>query len=260
MALFFTIAFLASTVGAICGIGGGVIIKPVLDWMHMESTAAVNFLSGCTVLSMSCYSVLCATASKSHQVETKMGVPLIAGAVLGGLGGHKLFQLVQGLFENQNRVSAVQSVCLALITLGTLLYELKKKRIETRRTESVGRCAAIGLGLGMTSSFLGIGGGPINLVVLSYFFSMDTKTAATNSLYIILFSQMANLLTSVLSATVPAFRPVSLAVMIAGGILGSILGRAVNRQISAETVGKLFIGLMAVIICISVYNAWQYVL
>ena len=29
--IFLTISFLASTVGAICGIGGGVIIKPVLD-------------------------------------------------------------------------------------------------------------------------------------------------------------------------------------------------------------------------------------
>ena len=42
--------------------------------------------------------------------------------------------------------------------------------------------------LGILSSFLGIGGGPINLVVLFFFFSMDTKTAAQNSLYTILFS------------------------------------------------------------------------
>ena len=31
--LFFAVAFLSSIVGAICGIGGGVVIKPVLD-MH----------------------------------------------------------------------------------------------------------------------------------------------------------------------------------------------------------------------------------
>lgn len=35
--------------------------------------------------------------------------------------------------------------------------------------------------LGIFSSFLGIGGGPINLMILSFFFSMDTKTAAFNS-------------------------------------------------------------------------------
>ena len=34
MLIFFAVSLLASTVGAICGIGGGVIIKPVLDLLH----------------------------------------------------------------------------------------------------------------------------------------------------------------------------------------------------------------------------------
>lgn len=259
MILFFAVAFLASTAGAICGIGGGVIIKPVLDSLHLESSAAVNFLSGCTVLSMSCYSVIRAAASKSRQVEARTGVPLISGAALGGLAGHELFELVRRLFENQNRVSAVQAACLAFITLGTLLYELNKTRITTRRTQGFVRCASIGLSLGLMSSFLGIGGGPINIVVLSYFFSMDTKTAAINSLYIILFSQLANLFTAIITDTVPAFRAVSLSVMIVGGISGGILGRAVNRRISVGMIDKLFTGLIAVIACISVYNVWQYI-
>ena len=33
--LFFVVAFLSSIVGAICGIGGGVVIKPVLDMLQM---------------------------------------------------------------------------------------------------------------------------------------------------------------------------------------------------------------------------------
>lgn len=259
MVLFFAVAFLASTVGAICGIGGGVIIKPVLDSLHLESAAAVNFLSGCTVLSMSCYSVILSVVSKSRQVEAKTGVPLISGAAVGGLAGHELFELVRNLFENQSRVSAVQAACLALITLGTLLYGLNRNRITTRKTRGLVRCAAIGLGLGLISSFSGIGGGPINIVVLSYFFSMDTKTAAINSLYIILFSQLANLSTAVITDTVPPFRAVSLSVMIVGGISGGTLGRAVNRRISGETVDRLFTGLIAVIICISIYNVWQYI-
>ena len=52
--LFFVVAFLSSIVGAICGIGGGVVIKPVLDMLQMGAPATINFLSGCTVLSMSC--------------------------------------------------------------------------------------------------------------------------------------------------------------------------------------------------------------
>lgn len=258
MLLFFLVAFLASVIGAICGIGGGVIIKPVLDSLHVASAAAVNFLSGCTVLSMSGYSVVRTAMLKTHQVEAKTGVPLNIGAALGGLLGHALFNFIRGLFANQNRVSAVQAACLALITFGTLLYELNRSRIHTRRTEGFFPCAAIGLGLGLMSSFLGIGGGPVNLVVLFFFFSMDTKTAAVNSLYIILFSQLVNILTALATGTVPYFSPMLLAAMIAGGISGGILGRAVNRRIDAGAVDKLFTGLMAVIICICVYNVWRY--
>lgn len=83
-------------------------------------------------------------------------------------------------------------------------------------------CGAIGLVLGVMSSFLGIGGGPINLVVLFFFFSMDTKTAAENSLYIILFSQIASLFASLfaslLTRTVPEFSLGMLLLMAAGGI------------------------------------------
>ena len=56
--LFWMISFGASIVGAICGIGGGVIIKPVLDAFGVLSVSTISFLSGCTVLAMTCYSVI----------------------------------------------------------------------------------------------------------------------------------------------------------------------------------------------------------
>ena len=118
----------------------------------------------------------------------------------------------------------------------------------------------IGLVLGILSSFLGIGGGPINLVVLYFFFSMDTKTAAANSLYIILFSQITSLITTLITASVPQFQMISLVVMVAGGIGGGIAGRKINKKIDTAAVDKLFIGLMAVIIVISLWNTYRYLM
>ena len=108
------------------------------------------------------------------------------------------------------------------------------------------------------SSFLGIGGGPINLVVLYFFFSMDTKTAAANSLYIIFFSQLCSLLATILTGAVPEFRWPVLALMAAGGLCGGVLGRKLNRRMKGEAVERLFIALMAVIICVSLFNTWRY--
>lgn len=120
-------------------------------------------------------------------------------------------------------------------------------------------CVVIGLVLGMMSAFLGIGGGPINLVVLFYFFSMDTKTAAENSLYIIFFSQMASLISSIATKTVPDFSVGVLALMVCGGILGGMAGRKVNRKLTEKAVDRLFIGLMVLMIVINIYNIWKFI-
>lgn len=255
--IFFIISLLASIIGAICGIGGGVIIKPVLDMFALESVTTINFLSGCTVLSMSAYSVIKTMISGEKKVELHTGTPLAIGAVIGGICGKQIFSMVRALFENQNTVGVVQAVCLGIITIGTLIYTLNREKIATHNTKNAAVCVIIGILLGIMSSFLGIGGGPINLVVLYFFFSMDTKTAAANSLYIILFSQLSSLCSTLISGTVPDFRWEILLLMAAGGIGGGIIGRILNRKMDNKAVDKLFIGLMIVIIGICIYNTFR---
>lgn len=256
--IFLIISFIASTIGAICGIGGGVIIKPVLDLFHAGSVSTISFLSGCTVLSMSCYSVGKNILGKERKVNTATGLPLAVGSVIGGIAGKQIFVIIRSMSAEQNRVGLIQAICLGIVTLGTLAYIIYRDKIHTYKTENLFICILIGLVLGIISSFLGIGGGPINLVVLFFFFSMDTKTAAANSLYIILFSQAASLLTSFFTHTIPEFKLVSLILMIVGGIGGGIAGRRLNRKMDSRAVDKLLILVMAIIICICVYNGMNY--
>ena len=256
--IFLGVSFGASVVGAICGIGGGVLIKPILDAFGVLSVASISFLSGCTALSMSCYSVLKARLSKESLVDLKTGTPLAIGAAIGGVTGKMMFQYLSDMFTNKDQVGAIQAVCLLMITLGTMIYTLKKDQIKTLHVQNPLVCIAIGLVLGICSSFLGIGGGPINLVVLFYFFSMDTKTAAQNSLYIILFSQITSLVNTLITHTVPEFEVGLLILMVGGGILGGAAGRIVNKRMDVNMVNKLFIGLMAVIMLICAYNIYQF--
>ena len=204
--LFFLVSFLSCIAGAICGIGGGVVIKPVLDMLHLGSVSTINFLSGCTVLSMSCYSVGKAMVNKDSKVDMATGTPLAVGAAVGGLAGKELFGIVRSLFANAEMVGGVQAVTLGIITVGTLVYTIFKERIHTRTITNKVFCIVTGLLLGIMSSFLGIGGGPINLVVLGYLFSMDSKTAAANSLYVIAISQLTSLISTLVTASVPEFK------------------------------------------------------
>lgn len=102
--LFFCVSFFASIAGAICGIGGGVIIKPVLDMLGLASVATISFLSGCTVLSMSCYTVGKNIAAGDNRVDFRTGTPLAIGAAVGGVVGKQLFSTIAGMFPNPNTV------------------------------------------------------------------------------------------------------------------------------------------------------------
>lgn len=256
--IYLLVSFCASAIGGICGIGGGIIIKPTLDLMGLADVATVSFLSSCTVLSMSAYNVGKSFADRSAVIDTRSATPLAIGAALGGILGNKLFFLLKTSLGNQSAAGIAQALCLLALTLGTLIYTINKKRIQTRSTDSAAASAGIGAALGVLSSFLGIGGGPFNLVVLHYFFSMETKKAVSNSLYIILFSQIANVAAAIISHTVPAFAPTVLALMILGGVGGGIFGKSISRRLSSATVDKLFVALQTVIILICVYNAVKF--
>lgn len=256
--IYLVVSFSASVIGAICGIGGGVVIKPVLDLLAVAGVSTISFLSCCTVLSMSCYSVCTSLAKGEKTVDLYLGTPLAIGAAAGGVVGQQLFSLVKASFENPNTVGAVQAGCLLLITLGTLIFTLKKSSITMHHVRNRGVCLVIGLLLGIMSSFLGIGGGPINIAVLMFFCGMDTKTCAANSLYIILFGQITTLATTLITHSVPTFEIPALVLMITGGILGAVMGRKLNRRLDSRDVDRLFIGLMAVIMCICGYNMLQY--
>lgn len=258
MIMYLIISFTACLVGSICGIGGGVIVKPVLDFFAYDSIATISFLSNCMVFAMSIYSVCKALCSKDKEIKIRDITPLGCGSAIGGILGSYIFIFIKNYFSNSNIVGVIQSICLMIISIGVLLYVIFKKRITTHNVRGAIRCTFIGLMLGVISSFLGIGGGPINMVVLFFFFSMESKVAAINSLYIIFISKITNILFTVVTKNVPEFEISALLFILVGAICGSFMGRVINKKINNYDIDKLFICLMIAIVFISGYNAWQY--
>lgn len=256
--IFFLVSFLASIAGAICGIGGGVIIKPLLDAAGVLSVSAISFLSGCTVLAMSVVSVGSSMRNKAVCVKFAVTLPLAVGSAVGGMVGKAIFQDIKSRVAEENTVGLIQAAVLFLITLITFIYTLKKDKLHTLALKNISICVGVGILLGFFSAFLGIGGGPINLMVLSYFFSMDTKEAAVNSLFVILVSQVFSLIQTVLTGNIPKVEGKFLVLMVAGGILGGKAGGKINKKIKVQHVNRLFEGLMAVIMLICVYNMYRF--
>ena len=146
--LYFLTCFGASIAGAICGIGGGVIVKPTLDLFGWDSVSTISFLSGCMVLAMSCYSVGRSMLAGEKTVNAKTITPLALGAAVGGVIGKQMFGYIKALFEDPDRVGGIQAVCLMLITVGTLFYTIFKRKITPHEVTNMVAYVVIGLLLG----------------------------------------------------------------------------------------------------------------
>ncbi|MGB8452237.1 MAG: TSUP family transporter [Anaerocolumna sp.] len=151
--IFLLISFSASIAGAICGIGGGVIIKPVLDATGIMGVSTVSFLSGCTVLSMSVISVFKSMKRDHKAINIKIATPLAIGAAIGGVLGKALFQYAYDIFPDEDKVGAVQAIVLIFITFGTLIYTINASKIKTHILKNIYICIVIGLLLIIVSFF-----------------------------------------------------------------------------------------------------------
>ncbi|MCI9384066.1 MAG: sulfite exporter TauE/SafE family protein [Lachnospiraceae bacterium] len=237
--VYFVIAFGATTVGSMTGMGGGVVIKPLLDVLHDFDVETIGGLSAITVFSMAVVSI-----GKQMLAKTKIpfaqGIPLAVGSVLGGLWGQNMLELVVRVFRVQEQILVIQNVLLGILIFFVWLYMRKKDRIQGRHLSGIPVSIFTGCFLGLSSSFLGIGGGPVNVALLTYLYSMSTKTAAVCSLITILSSQAAKLLTM---AAASGFGRLDLSmapVMVIGAVAGGYTGTVCSRKLSEKEVEKAF--------------------
>lgn len=257
--LLFLIALIASIAGSISGVGGGVIIKPVLDATGLMTVSAISFYSGSTVLSMTIVNLI-----KSFKGDTKVDWKrsgfLAAGSVLGGLLGNKIFNVVSDLFNQDNIVGLIQSLILFAITLGVLIFTINKSKLAFKNIQSSFVCIVIGLLLGMISSFLGIGGGPINIAAISYLLGMSSKVTALNSLFVVFCSQASSIGSTIINGEIPQIEPFILIFMIIGGVGGGLIGSKLSKKFNDKQVDKFFTALLIVLCIINIYNIVKFTL
>ncbi|MFZ2538763.1 MAG: sulfite exporter TauE/SafE family protein [Oscillospiraceae bacterium] len=254
--IFFLISLLSSTIGSISGIGGGVIIKPVLDATNTLPVATISFLSGCTVLTMSIVSLL-RQRNSGVKLDAKRTTPLAIGGAIGGIIGKCIFDFTKSILS-ENILGGTQAAMLFIMTFGVLLFVLYKHKLKMLNINSILVAFTVGFALGLISAFLGIGGGPMNIAVLYFFFSMSPKSAALNSIYVIMFSQITSLFSSILTGSIPQFSCTVLLFMMAGGVLGALIGSAISKKVDNVKVEFCFKILLFVIMSINVYNMIEF--
>ena len=239
------VCFLASTLGPLCGIGGGVIIKPIVDSLGVMGMATTSFLSGLTVLTMSLSTLAqqgWARARHPGRPATPYpptALPLSLGAAAGGVAGKVVFNAIRGSLG---------------LSAATIAYTLLRSRVSTLHVEGAVPSVLIGAVTGAMWAFLGIGGGPFNLVILTLLFSEQTRAAARESILIIAFSQVASLVYTIASGSVPAFEPLMLVMMAAMAVAGSVAGKRIASRITDRGTDVLYALTLIVVMLLCVRN------
>ncbi len=252
--IYSIIIFIACTVGAIVGIGGGVIIKPMLDLIGQHSVEVVGFISTCAVFAMSISSSVKHITAKT-EFNKKIVLLVSFGSIFGGIIGNEIFDYAFEKF-NTDIIKGIQAVIIALFIIFVIIY-VNTKNIKSLKIKNSILIVLTGLLLGLMSAFLGIGGGPINTAFLVLLFSFTVKESAVYSVAIIFFSQLSQLITIFINNQFEPYKeytPIILSAM-AVSVIGGIIGSKLNRKLSDKTVTTIFSVVLSIVAVINIYNA-----
>ncbi|MDE5991064.1 MAG: TSUP family transporter, partial [Clostridia bacterium] len=133
--LYFFIALICTFAGAITGMGGGVVIKPVLDALGDFDSASIGALSSITVLAMSLTSFARQVGKKRQTSIFKLIILGISSAG-GGVLGQYLFDLMTSGFSGAY-IKVIQNSILLFLVVLIFFYMLFRKKIKTLHLKNI---------------------------------------------------------------------------------------------------------------------------
>ena len=255
--IYSIIVLCATMIGAITGLGGGIIIKPAFDFVGIDTTSMISVYSTVAEFTM-CLVSIYKRSKQGFHVQKQIALGLEFGSIIGGKIGDVIFLQAVDSWGSQ-AVSATQSVILFLLIGGIILFTINKERIRTLEVTNLVAIVTIGLTVGIISVYLGIGGGPLNIALLVYFFSMKAKDAAAYSILMIFFAQIIKMGTVI--RDFEKYNNVSIVILAIAifAVLGGWIGTKIQSKLTHEAVEKLYLGLMAILVLMTAFNVFKFI-
>ncbi len=250
--LYTLIILIATTAGALGGLGGGVIIKPLFDALGVHDASTVGVYSTLAVFTM-CIVSIGKQLKNGFSFDLKMVISISLGSLCGGLAGEKIFSVIAADFSNST-VKIIQATLLAICLVVILGYTINKNKIKHYHLKNIIAIFAVGLFLGSISIFLGIGGGPLNVALLMILFSFTIKEATIYSIATIFFSQISKIATLLITKELFTYDLSLVPYICVAAIVGGMMGTIINQKMSESRITQFFNGLMAGLLALSLYN------
>ncbi len=255
LAVFFT-SIGAGTVGAVLGLGGGILLVPILT-MFFE--VDMHYAMGASIISVIATSSGAAAAYLATGLSNvRIGLFLVMATIAGALTGALLsdvvpvpwLEIVLGLALAYSAVATLQQLNVELpgdvpddrlavrFGLEGVYYDRRLAQEVKYRATRVGRGFAAMYGAGVLSGLLGIGSGAFKVLAMDHFMRLPMKVSTATSNFMIGITAAA-------SAGIYFARgdihPLIVAPVSIGVLLGAYFGTALMGRMRNTTVRKAFL-------------------
>ena len=231
----------AGILGSMIGLGGGIIVVPVLTFFGFPPTLAAS-----NSLFAAFSNAVASTVSYSRQkridysLGLKLGVLCIPGTVLGA-------------FVSSDVTPAIFKILFGIVLVSSAVYIFLRKKIETKQKNltklMIVFVIAASFFAGIISSFFGIGGGIIFVPLMVVGIGMTMKKAAPTSQFILLFASLSGIIThSILGH--PDF--IQAGLLAAGAFVGGIIGARLSLDVKERSL-QILVSAIIVIAAIKLF-------
>lgn len=268
--VLFVCAILAGLVGALTGLGGGIIIVPLLT---LGFGIPMKYAVACSLISVIGTSSGAAAAFvKEGITNMKMGMFLQIATSLGAVLGAVIVIFVNVPVDILGIIFGVVLIITAILTAqkkpdhlepiieGSLEHKLQLYGTYPKGNELIeygSKHAMLGSFImtvaGFLSGLLGVGGGVFKVLAMDNVMRLPFKVSTTTSNFMIGVTALASAIIYFANGYVIAYIT---APVLTGIILGAILGSKILIKVNVQLLKKIFAVIVAIIAVYMVYNGY----
>ncbi len=259
--LLFAIATMAGFIGALSGMGGGVILIPALTLLGIDIKHAIA-ISIVSVIATSSGSASAYVRDRITNLRAGMFLEMftISGALLGATitlaSAHRPLFILCGLMllgsamsilfqrREASRPRHQQDAFSRWLELEGSYYDEHLRRTISYRGTRAYLGGPLMFGAGLISGLLGIGAGALKVLILDLAMQLPAKVSTTTSNLIIGVTALAGASVYLAAGLID---PALAAPVITGVLLGALLGTRVLVRLSNEAVGRFLLVVLVVL-------------
>ncbi len=237
------LGFLAGTIGALIGAGGGFIAVPILlIVLPDEPPGIITGMSQSMVLMTSLSSTI--AYARQKRIEYRWSAVMAVTGLFGmAFGAYIVETLTRGAFETIFGIAALLLMGYLLIRpirgrgAARTLEQAEAARVPMTRRRGV-MLAVVGLATGTLGGLLGVGGGIAMVPIIVQAFVFPAHLATATSQLVILATSPAAIAMHVVSAPLLE-QIVPIMLLGVGAIVGAQVGARVSRKVSAPWIVRI---------------------